>query len=127
MAFYVFRLSDGEVLAGAENVTELTPYINNANGVTFEDAPLRDWTYLTIANGAITIDTVEWASARRAERDLRLVGSDWTQLMDITDALLPGTQAQWATYRQELRDVPAQAGFPENVTWPVEPTEPTEE
>jgi len=28
----------------------------------------------------------------------------------------------WRTYRQALRDIPTQAGFPENVTWPVEPS-----
>ena len=28
----------------------------------------------------------------------------------------------WRTYRQLLRDVPAQAGFPTSVTWPVEPS-----
>ena len=57
------------------------------------------------------------------KRQALLRQSDYTQLMDITDDLLPGTQAQWATYRQELRDVPAQAGFPETVTWPAQPTE----
>ena len=28
----------------------------------------------------------------------------------------------WRTYRQALRDVPAQSGFPTNVTWPSEPS-----
>lgn len=28
----------------------------------------------------------------------------------------------WRTYRQALRDVPAQAGFPASVTWPTEPS-----
>lgn len=31
-------------------------------------------------------------------------------------------QSQWSQYRQALRDVPAQAGFPTDVTWPVEPS-----
>lgn len=29
---------------------------------------------------------------------------------------------EWRTYRQSLRDVPLQSGFPTNVTWPVEPS-----
>ena len=29
---------------------------------------------------------------------------------------------EWRTFRQALRDVPTQAGFPENITWPVEPS-----
>ena len=52
----------------------------------------------------------------RAQRDNLLAESDWTQ---VTDA--PVDQAAWATYRQALRDIPDQAGFPENVTWPDKP------
>lgn len=53
--------------------------------------------------------------AKRLERDALLSASDVHALADkITD--------EWRTYRQALRDVPAQAGFPANVTWPSEPT-----
>ena len=51
----------------------------------------------------------------RARRNALLAASDTMALADrITDA--------WKTYRQLLRDVPAQSGFPTNVTWPVEPS-----
>jgi hypothetical protein len=56
------------------------------------------------------------ATAVRADRDRRLADSDWTQVADA-----PVNQAAWATYRQGLRDVPAQAGFPYDITWPVKP------
>lgn len=52
-------------------------------------------------------------------RDLRddlLADCDWTQVADA-----PVDQSAWATYRQALRDIPQQAGFPQNVTWPVKP------
>lgn len=52
----------------------------------------------------------------RNRRDALLVQSDWTQVADA-----PVDQATWATYRQALRDVPSQADFPYNVTWPTEP------
>jgi len=52
----------------------------------------------------------------RGKRDRLLAASDWTQ---VTDA--PVDQAAWATYRQALRDVPEQAGFPYSVAWPTEP------
>jgi len=52
----------------------------------------------------------------RSERNSLLKESDWTQL---PDALVD--QTAWATYRQELRDIPQQEGFPENVTWPTKP------
>jgi hypothetical protein len=53
----------------------------------------------------------------RAERARRLSESDWTQLPDAPPAL----RAAWAAYRQALRDVPQQPGFPVNVTWPSPP------
>lgn len=56
------------------------------------------------------------AQAIRYGRDQRLAASDWTQVADA-----PVDAAAWATYRQALRDVPAQAGFPDNITWPETP------
>jgi hypothetical protein len=56
------------------------------------------------------------AAAAREQRDKLLADTDWTQVADA-----PVDQAAWATYRQALRDIPQQAGFPENVTWPEEP------
>lgn len=43
--------------------------------------------------------------------------SDWTQMPDVTLA----NKAAWATYRQALRDITAQAGYPWNVEWPERP------
>lgn len=55
----------------------------------------------------------------RAARNSLLDLCDWTQL---PDAPLTSEQKQaWAEYRQALRDVPEQAGFPENVVWPSTP------
>ena len=52
----------------------------------------------------------------RADRDTRLTDSDWTQVADA-----PVDKAAWATYRQALRDVPSQVGFPWDVQWPSTP------
>lgn len=52
----------------------------------------------------------------RTQRDALLSASDWTQVADA-----PVDQAAWAAYRQALRDVPAQAGFPTDVVWPEQP------
>lgn len=55
----------------------------------------------------------------RAERTQRLSASDWTQ---VDDAPLSNVQkAAWAAYRQALRDIPQQAGFPWDVVWPETP------
>ena len=52
----------------------------------------------------------------RLQRNRLLADSDWTQVPDA-----PVDQAAWATYRQALRDVPEQAGFPEDINWPQIP------
>jgi hypothetical protein len=58
----------------------------------------------------------EQAAAVRADRNARLAATDWTQIADST-----ADKPAWAAYRQALRDVPSQAGFPWTVTWPQEP------
>jgi Phage tail assembly chaperone protein len=57
------------------------------------------------------------ADAIRTDRNRLLSLSDWTQMPDNNLA----AKANWATYRQQLRDLPTQSGFPWDVTWPVEP------
>lgn len=52
----------------------------------------------------------------RTKRNALLASSDWTQVADA-----PVDQAAWATYRQALRDITIQAGFPEQINWPEAP------
>ena len=52
----------------------------------------------------------------RKRRDKMLVDSDWTQVADA-----PVDKAAWATYRQALRDITEQNGFPLNAIFPVAP------
>jgi hypothetical protein len=53
-------------------------------------------------------------------RTIALTQSDWTQLPDVPLA----TKEAWAVYRQALRDITDQPGFPLDVVWP-EPPNPT--
>jgi len=54
------------------------------------------------------------AAAARAQRDSLLASTDWTQLPDVPQA----TREAYAVYRQALRDVPEQEGFPTDINWP---------
>ena len=56
------------------------------------------------------------AAEVRTERDAKLAETDWTQVADA-----PVDQAAWATYRQSLRALPEQAGFPNTIDWPTSP------
>jgi hypothetical protein len=61
------------------------------------------------------------AAEVRRLRDSILAESDWTQL---EDAPFSETQkAAWATYRQNLRNLPEQSGFPDAIIWPETPKE----
>ena len=61
-------------------------------------------------------DKVQRAQETRQQRNQKLKDSDWTQVADA-----PVDQAAWATYRQALRDIPQQNGFPTKTEWPAEP------
>ena len=58
----------------------------------------------------------ERAVVVRQERSTKLKECDWTQTADS-----PVNKETWATYRQSLRDVPSQEGFPWTITWPTQP------
>ena len=55
----------------------------------------------------------------RDDRDKRLAECDWTQLAD--SPLDADSKEAWRLYRQDLRMVPEQPGFPWNVEWPPVP------
>ena len=55
------------------------------------------------------------------ERDRLLAKSDWTQLLD--SPLSDSKKAEWATYRQALRDMPTTITDKENPTYPTEPSD----
>lgn len=80
------------------------------------------WVYEDIPQPPLPVaPTTEFLSAEvRSERNGLLVASDFTQLPDVPiDSV---NKAEWAVYRQALRDVPQQVGFPQEVTWPQMPS-----
>lgn len=98
------------------------PEENYANNV-YEGSPQKIngvWTQVWNTVPATDDETVErtqrQAEQVRAERNQRLAACDWTQLADST-----ADKTAWATYRQALRDITTQQGFPWEVTWPDQP------
>ena len=61
----------------------------------------------------------EQAKSVRATRDTKLSESDWRVIKAAETATT--LDAAWATYRQALRDVTGQSGFPWTITWPDAP------
>lgn len=92
------------------------PRFHNINGqsvqFTADEETARDAEEAAWAAGANT----RAAASVREDRDKRLAECDWMANSDVTMA------TEWRVYRQSLRDVPLQSGFPTNVTWPTEPS-----
>ena len=59
------------------------------------------------------------AKSVRTSRDDKLKETDWIVIKNLElNANIPGA---WEVYRQALRDIPTQAGFPWTITWPTQP------
>lgn len=74
------------------------------------------WIITDASEEEIYSRTTEQSVKTRQLRNEKLAECDWTQLPDA-----PVDTAAWATYRQQLRDVTAQTGFPWEVFWPIAP------
>lgn len=95
--------------AATEKLVACAPYIDGAWVYTVQVEPLTQ-------DDIAARDAAQAANVR-AERNRRLAECDWTQLSDAPVDPLP-----WQTYRQALRDITAQAGFPSAVIWPEAPS-----
>lgn len=72
-------------------------------------------------NGEVDVEDIPMTDEEaRAQRDKLLAETDWTQVLDAPiDA---ETREAYRAYRQALRDIPEQEGFPEAITWLELPT-----
>ena len=115
----IFQARDGEAVIECDfSVKYGTHYVNpvNREPMVMPDKPSShhrwDWeSYSWQQDRALAEKSV------RAKRQSLLTASDWTQLPDVPLE----TKALWATYRQALRDITTQVGFPFDVAWPITP------
>jgi len=66
--------------------------------------------------------TTQASQEARHKRNRHLTNSDITQLPQATEQM-KAKVVEWEAYRQELRDISEQAGFPFDVQWPTKPEE----
>jgi hypothetical protein len=96
MTQHTHKMVDGErVDLTAEEIAELEA---------------RDVIYLANADTRKAVEV-------RAERNSKLVATDWTQASDVPQSV----KDSYAPYRQALRDLPTQSGFPNEIVWPDAP------
>lgn len=94
-------------------------YTKYVLGPIFTDTTAEDGTVTTAAQHEAAYKArkdAEQAKSVREERNRKLTETDWTQLADA-----PVNSVAWSNYRQALRALPEQAGFPFNVQWPEKP------
>lgn len=99
------------------------PVVDHTKNITEGQPQLIDgkWTQTWVTSDATAQEITErlerQSASVRDSRQVLLSASDWTQLPDapLTDA----KRQAWSTYRQALRDITAQVGFPWNITWPA--------
>ena len=94
-------------------------YTKYVLGPVFTDTTAEDGTVTPAAEHEAAYKAMkdaEQAKAIRTQRGEKLKDSDWTQVADA-----PVDQAAWATYRQALRDISTQEGFPWTINWPEQP------
>lgn len=120
------QISDESLLEyGIHRVFFATQPELTATQVLVEGTPVfstedQRWTQ-TFTVRDMTTDEVQQRDAGqaaqvRSERNTKLAATDWTQLADST-----ADKTAWAAYRQALRDITAQAGFPWTIDWPAQP------
>lgn len=111
-SYNVFPVTPTEAPAYNEQTQRVEEVNPTFDGSTWSET----WQIIELTPEQQELNTQRKAEEVRQRRDTLLEQCDWTQLPDS-----PVDPAAWTTYRQELRDVPQQAGFPWNVTWPIPP------
>lgn len=104
---------------GVYKVLEVAaPEINYSTHTNTQDIQLVDnvWTQVW---QTVELPLEQATTNIRSQRDYFLQESDWvvSKAYEIGEPV----PANWSTYRQALRDITAQEGFPYNVSWPTKP------
>ena len=90
--------------------------LNQLNPTLVDGQWMQTWQVTAASAEEITERLQRKEAEVRQQRNELLSACDWTQLPDA-----PVDAQVWANYRQELRDVTAQAGFPWEINWPERP------
>jgi len=112
------KLIPDDLLASYDVYPYTRPVAPEYDGLTHR---LTDGAFEQVDGSWVLPYVVEQQPLEQAERNIRsrrdglLQETDWMALSDVT------MSAEMTSYRQALRDITAQAGFPYEVTWPTKP------
>ena len=129
MPRYIVYDATGKIISAASGENALLPTVDNVTEFLLEcDFDINQIQDTVVDNGVlrkktqaeIDVENQPLVLAQfRSERDGLLATSDWTQMPD--SPLTDEKKAEWAIYRQALRDLPSSTTDPSNPTWPDKP------
>lgn len=115
---YDFNLQAAENEFVLEGVADhLTQYINNNSIYDLPEKPGSDYIF-NYTSFVWEVDINRVTNRAIIKRQKLLQESDWTQLSDVHVYNRP----DWIEYRQKLRDITDQPGWPTSIIWPQPPT-----
>ena len=118
--FTIYKTSTGEILYNTSTVAEIDE-LGLQEGEGAVEGHYQSNEYKILEEVAV-LRTDNVLEMLRIKRDHLLSESDWTQTLDTP--LTDSKKAEWATYRQSLRDLPSNnsdANSIDDVTFPTEP------
>lgn len=114
---------DGKIVVTVDEIPDITSSIVSlvdgqviVTKTSINDVPPTGFHRYDKDNDKWLIDDNGKSLLARKQRDLLLKESDWTQVPDA-----PVDADAWKVYRQALRDITNQAGFPDKIDWPIKP------
>ena len=87
------------------------------NGIYYQT-----WKLVAMTETEIEAVTKEREAEVRSDRNMKLYMCDWTQLNDVSENFSDDFVNAWQDYRNQLRKITDQDGFPWDVEWPTPPT-----
>jgi hypothetical protein len=117
----LLKLTDDSTFMLEINDTDELPYpgIDRVidNKIIYYKKPLEPFYDFNKEKHSFDINNAALINFIKQKRNDLLLESDWTQLPDVPLT----TKEAWATYRQALRDITSQEGYPTSIAWPVAP------
>ena len=129
MTKYIVYNANGEIISAASGENTPLPTVDNVNEFLLEcNFDINQIQDMVVDNGVlrqktqseIDVENAPFVAIQfREERNALLASSDWTQLPD--SPLSDTKKSEWATYRQQLRDLPSATTDPSSPSWPQKP------
>jgi hypothetical protein len=96
-----------------------TQAVHELDPIKVDNVWKQQWEVYDLTQQEIDAKTDEQAQSVRQQRDNMLSATDWRVIKSI-ETQTP-ENPEWMQYREDLRNIPQQAGFPWNVVWPTQP------